>query len=141
LTLEYLETRGVTTIGFGTAEMPAFYTIHSGFPVDYRLDSPAEVAAAFRVKTDCGLRGGLLVGNPIAAAYAMDSDYISQNIAAALQEAQSRGITGKAITPFLLDKIQILTGGRSLEANIQLVYSNAALGAKIAREYCQMTKR
>ena len=132
LTLEYLETKGVTVLGWQTREMPAFYTTHSGFRVDYRVDTPEEAAAAFRCKLDCGLRGGMLLTNPIPEQYAMDLDYINTNIDTALRECEEKGIHGKAITPFLLDRIQQLTGGASLEANIQLVYNNAALGARVA---------
>lgn len=135
LTLEYLETKGVPVIGYQTEEVPAFYTIHSGFKADYRMDTPKEIAEAFHVKEDCGLKGGMLVGNPIPKEYAMDEEYINSNIDAAVKEAEELGIKGKETTPFLLDKIQKLTSGKSLEANIQLVYNNAALGAKIAVEY------
>lgn len=135
LTLEYLETKGVTVVGYQTEEVPAFYTTHSGFKADYRLDTPAEIAAAFHVKEDCGLRGGMVVGNPIPEQYAMDSDYINKNIDAAVVEAEKLGIKGKDATPFLLDKIQKLTEGKSLDANIQLVFNNVALAAKIAAEY------
>lgn len=138
LTLEYLETKGVTVVGYQTAEMPAFYTTHSGFNADYRLDTPEEIAAAFHVKEDCGLRGGMVVGNPIPDEYAMDPDYINANIAEAIKEASEKGIKGKEITPFLLDKIQKLTGGKSLEANIKLVYNNVALAARIAGEYVKL---
>ena len=134
LTLEYLETKGVPVIGYRTKELPAFYTTYSGFQVDYRLDTPKEVADAFAVKLDMGLAGGMLVTNPIPDEYAMDLDYINRNIDAALAEAASLGIHGKDTTPFLLDKIQKLTGGDSLKANIQLVYNNARLGAQIATE-------
>ncbi len=136
LTLEYLETKGVPVIGYGTEELPAFYTRKSGFRVDYRLDTPKEIADAFRVKLACGLSGGMLVTNPIPEAYAMDPDYISENIDAAIAECNRLGIHGKQTTPYLLDKIQKLTGGDSLKANIQLVYNNARLGAKIAKEMC-----
>ncbi|MDO4547303.1 MAG: pseudouridine-5'-phosphate glycosidase [Clostridia bacterium] len=132
LTLEYLETRGVTVIGYRTNELPAFYTTHSGFSVDYRLDTPEEIARAFRVKIDCGLSGGMLVTNPIPEQYAMDLDYINENIDKAIDEMNARGIHGKASTPFLLDMIQMLTGGKSLEANIQLVYNNARLASRVA---------
>ncbi|MDD4188789.1 MAG: pseudouridine-5'-phosphate glycosidase, partial [Eubacteriales bacterium] len=138
LTLEYLETKGVPVIGFGTGEFPAFYTIHSGFKADYRMDTPCEVAAAYKVKSDCGLKGGMLIGNPIPEKYAMNFDFINKKIDEAVNEAAVLGIKGKEITPFLLDKIQKLTGGKSLEANIKLVYSNAALGAKIALEYSRL---
>ncbi|MCI6039896.1 MAG: pseudouridine-5'-phosphate glycosidase, partial [Clostridiales bacterium] len=134
LTLEYLETKGVPVIGYRTKELPAFYTTHSGYQVDYRLDTPREIADAFAVKLDMGLAGGMLVTNPIPDEYAMDLDYINQNIDAAIAEAASLGIHGKETTPFLLDKIQKLTGGDSLKANIQLVYNNARLGAQIALE-------
>jgi len=136
LTLEYLETKGVPVIGYGTKELPAFYTAHSGFQVDYRLDTPEEIAAAFQAKLDCGLQGGMLVTNPIPEAYSMDAAYINENIDAAIRECNEKGIHGKATTPFLLDKIQKLTGGKSLEANIQLVYNNARLGAAIAKAMC-----
>ena len=137
LTLEYLETHGVPVIGYGTKELPAFYTAHSGFEVDYRLDTPKEIADAFRVKQLCGLKGGMLVTNPIPEEYSMDGEYIRQNIEAALKEAEALGIHGKQTTPFLLDKIQKLTGGKSLAANIQLVYNNARLAAKVAAELCR----
>lgn len=134
LTLEYLETKGVPVIGYGTKELPAFYTRKSGFEVDYRLDTPEEIAAAFRVKLDCGLKGGMLVTNPIPEEYAMDFDYINDNINAAIAECNRLGIKGKQTTPYLLDKIQKLTGGKSLKANIQLVYNNARLAAEIAKK-------
>ena len=137
LTLEYLETKGVPVIGYGTEDMPAFYTRKSGFGVDYRLDTPDEIADAFAAKLDLGLKGGMLVTNPIPEQYSMEPDYINANISAALKECEELGITGKKITPFLLDKIQKLTGGASLEANIQLVYNNVALGAEIAKSLCR----
>lgn len=132
LTLEYLETKGVTTIGYQTKDMPAFFTRKSGFSVDYRLDTAEEIAAAFNVKIDCNLAGGMLVANPIPEAYSMDEEYINSNIEAAVKEAEALGIEGKDVTPFLLDKIQKLTAGKSLEANIQLVYNNVKLGSQIA---------
>jgi len=138
LTLEYLETKGVTVIGYGTDKMPAFYTTDSGFKVDYRLDTPKEVAEAIKVKETVGLQGGMIVGNPIPAEYSMDPDYINANIDAAVKEANELGIKGKEITPFLLDKIQKLTGGKSLEANIRLVYNNVAVAAKIATELANL---
>ena len=141
LTLEYLETHGVTVIGYGTEELPAFYTRQSGFRVDYRLDTPAEIAGAFRVKLDCGLQGGMLVTNPIPEEYSMDPDYINRNIDEAIAERARLGIHGKQTTPYLLDKIQKLTGGDSLKANIQLVYNNAKLGAKIAAELSTLQRR
>lgn len=137
LTLECLETRGVPVVGYRTNDMPAFYTQKSGFRVDYRLDTPAEIARAFAVKKAIGMQGGMLVVNPIPDAYAMDSDYIAENINRAVTEAESLGIHGKETTPYLLDKIQKLTGGRSLAANIQLVYNNARLASEIAKELCK----
>lgn len=137
LTLEYLETKGVSVLGYQTEELPAFYTRKSGFKVDYRVDTPAELARIFQSKEDLNLKGGLLVTNPIPEEYAMDSDYISKSIDEACEEAKKLGIKGKEATPFLLDKIQKLTGGKSLEANIRLVYNNVALGAQIA---CELSK-
>ena len=132
LTLEYLETKGVTVIGYGTEELPAFYTRKSGFGVDYRLDTPEELARAFHVKRELGLRGGMLVTNPIPEEYSMDKAVIDAAIDAALAEAKANGVHGKAVTPFLLAKVKELTGGDSLASNIQLVYNNARLAAKTA---------
>ncbi len=137
LTLEYLETKGVPVIGYGTDELPAFYTRHSGFMVDYRIDTPQELAQAFQAKMEMGLRGGMLVTNPIPEEYSMPADIINRAIDDALAEANRLGIRGKEITPYLLDKIQQLTGGDSLTANIQLVLNNARLAARTARELCR----
>lgn len=134
LTLEYLETKGVPVIGFGTDELPAFYTRHSGFKVDYRIDTPAELAAAFRAKLDMGLKGGMLVTNPIPEEYSMPADVINKAIDEALRQADEQGIRGKEATPFLLAKVKDLTGGDSLAANIQLVLNNARLAALTAAE-------
>ena len=134
LTLEYLETHGVPVIGYGTDELPAFYTRESGFGVDYRADSPAELAAFFSAQRELGYRGGMLVTNPIPAQYAMDKAVIDAAIERALAEAAAQGIRGKETTPFLLAKVVELTGGESLESNIQLVLNNAALAAKTAVE-------
>lgn len=138
LTLECLETRGVAVVGYRTEDMPAFYTQKSGYKVDYRLDSAKEIAEAFYAKNLVGLSGGMLVANPIPDEYAMDSDYINQNIQIALDECDKLGIHGKQTTPYLLDKIQKLTSGKSLDANIQLVYNNARLATEIAKEYCKL---
>ena len=132
LTLEYLETKGVPVIGYGTEELPAFYTRKSGFGVDYRLDTPAEVAAAFRAKLEMGLKGGMLVTNPIPEEYSMDPAVINKAIDEAVAEANALGIKGKQTTPFLLAKIKDITGGDSLASNIRLVYNNAALAARVA---------
>lgn len=132
LTLEYLETRGVPVIGFGTDELPAFYTDKSGFSLDYRMDTPEEVAAAIRAQRDIGFPGGMLITNPIPAEYAMRPEVIDSAIDHALRKADKQGIHGKAVTPFLLAEVTELTGGHSLQSNIQLVYNNVALAAKIA---------
>ena len=140
LTLEYLETHGVPVIGYQTEELPAFYTRKSGFGVDYRLDSPAQLAEAFHVKRELGLRGGMLVTNPIPEAYSMDADVINKAIDEAVEDAKTQGIHGKATTPFLLAKIKDITGGSSLDANIQLVYNNARLAAATAAELAKLRK-
>ena len=132
LTLEYLETHGVPVIGYGTKELPAFYTRKSGFEVDYRLDTPEEIAAAFYAGREMGLGSGVLVANPIPEQYAMDFDVINKAINDAVDAARAEGIHGKATTPYLLAKIKELTGGDSLDSNIQLVYNNARLAAKTA---------
>ena len=140
LTLEYLETHGVPVIGYQTEELPAFYTRKSGFKVDYRIDTPAELAKAFYVKQDMGLGGGMLVTNPIPEEYSMDHDVISKAIDEAVAEANRLGIHGKETTPFLLAKIKDITGGDSLASNIQLVYNNARLAAKTACELVALAK-
>ena len=132
LTLEYLETKGVPVIGYGTEELPAFYTRHSGFKVDYCIDTPEELAAAFRAKMDMGLQGGMLVTNPIPEEYSMPADVINRAIDEAIAEANRLGIRGKETTPFLLAKVKDLTGGDSLASNIQLVLNNARLAARTA---------
>ena len=134
LTLEYLETHGVPVIGYGTKELPAFYSRHSGLQVDYRMDTPEEIAATFLAQRRMGLKGGMLVTNPIPEEYAMDDAVINGAIDQAVRESVEQGIKGKEITPFLLARVAELTGGDSLASNIQLVYNNARLGAKIAAE-------
>ena len=138
LTLEYLETHGVPVLGYGTKELPAFYTRRSGFEVDYRVDSPEELAKIFKVQRDLGLKGGVLVTNPIPEQYAMDFDVINKAIDEAIADSVRDGIKGKATTPYLLAKVKELTGGDSLASNIQLVYNNAALAAKTAAAYCRL---
>lgn len=132
LTLEYLETKGVPVIGYQTEELPAFYTRHSGFKVDYRIDSPEELASAFRAKIELGLKGGMLVTNPIPEQYSMPKDVIDKAINEALRQMNEAGVHGKQCTPFLLAKVKELTGGDSLAANIELVLNNARLAAKTA---------
>ena len=139
LTLEYLETKGVPVIGYGTEELPAFYTRKSGFGVDYRLDTPAQLATAFHAQREMGLKTGMLVTNPIPEEYSMDANVINTAIDEAVKEAKEQGIHGKATTPFLLAKIKDITGGSSLDANIQLVYNNARLAAKTACELCSLS--
>ena len=134
LTLEYLETKGVPVIGYGTEELPAFYTRQSGFKVDYRIDTPQELAAAFRAKLDMGLQGGMLVTNPIPEEYSMPPKIINRAIDEAIKEANQLGIRGKQTTPFLLAKVKELTSGDSLASNIQLVLNNARLAALTAAE-------
>ena len=138
LTLEYLETHGVPVIGYGTEELPAFYTRTSGFPVDYRVDTPEELAAAFRAQNDMALGGGMLGTNPIPEAYSMDPAVINGAIDQAVTECREKGIHGKGITPFLLARVAELTGGDSLASNIQLVYNNARVAAQTAAAYCRL---
>ena len=137
LTLEYLETKGVPVIGYGTDELPAFYTRQSGFGVDYRVDSPKELAALFRAARELGLHGGMLVTNPIPQEYSMPKETIDAAIERALDECAEQGIHGKETTPFLLARVAELTGGESLESNIKLVLNNAALAARTACELCE----
>lgn len=137
LTLEYLETQGVPIIGYQTEELPAFYTRESGFKVNYRMDSPTEIADMLKAKECIGLKGGTVITNPIPSQYAMDKDVLDKAIDHAVDKANRLGIKGKDITPYLLNKIQKITDGKSLEANIQLVYNNVKLGAEIAKELCK----
>ncbi|MBE6946600.1 MAG: pseudouridine-5'-phosphate glycosidase [Ruminococcaceae bacterium] len=138
LTLEYLETHGVPVLGYQTNELPAFYTRTSGFRVDYRMDTPQELAAAFKAQNDMGLGGGMLVTNPIPQEYSMDPEVINKAIDDAVRECGEKGIQGKETTPFLLARIAELTGGNSLASNIQLVFNNARLAAETAIAYCKL---
>ena len=138
LTLEYLETKGVPVIGYQTEELPAFYTRKSGFGVDYRIDTPAELASAFKAQNDMALGGGMLVTNPIPEEYSMPKDVIDAAIDKAIAECYAQGIKGKETTPFLLARVAELTGGDSLASNIQLVYNNARLTAKTAVAYSSL---
>ena len=135
LTLEYLETKGVPVLGYGTEELPAFYTRQSGFKVDYRMDSPQEIADAWRTQNLMGLKGGMLVTNPIPEEFSMDKAVIDAAIEKALGECEEKGIHGKETTPFLLARVAEITGGNSLSSNIRLVYNNAKLAAQIAGAY------
>ncbi|WP_432454237.1 MULTISPECIES: pseudouridine-5'-phosphate glycosidase [unclassified Agarivorans] len=136
LTLEYLETNGVPVIGYQTDSLPAFYTRESDFKVDYRLDSAQQIADVLKAKQQLALQGGAVIANPIPEQYAMPKASIDAAIEQALQEAEQQGISGKQSTPFLLARVCELTGGDSLESNIQLVLNNARLGAAIAIAYC-----
>ncbi|AUM95057.1 pseudouridine-5'-phosphate glycosidase [Clostridium botulinum] len=140
LTLEYLETQGVPVVGFGTEELPAFYTRKSGFKVDYKVDTAKELAEALKAKWDLGLKGGMVVGNPIPEEYQMDYDTITKAINDAVKEAEEKGIKGKESTPFLLAKVKDMTKGKSLEANIQLVYNNVAVASDLAIELSKLNK-
>ncbi|EKE77191.1 pseudouridine-5'-phosphate glycosidase [Gallaecimonas xiamenensis] len=137
LTREYLETKGVPVVGYQTDCLPAFYTRESDFGIDYRLDEPAQIAAALKAKWAMDLKGGVVVANPIPAEHAMDKAVIDQAIATALVELEQQGIGGKASTPFLLKRVTELTGGSSLAANIALVLNNARLAAQIATAYAK----
>lgn len=137
LTLEYLETKGVPVIGYGTDELPAFYTRESGLGVDARVDTPEELAAMFTAQRGMGLKTGMLVTNPIPAEYAMDKAAIDAAIDQALRELREQGVHGKETTPFLLARVVELTGGDSLESNIQLVLNNARLASKTAAALCK----
>ena len=132
LTLEYLETKGVPVLGYGTDELPAFYCRESGFGVDYRVDTPEELAATIKAKHDMGVHGGILVGNPIPKQYEMPKAMADRAIDIAVKKAEENGIKGKQLTPFLLALVKEMTGGMSLDSNIQLVYNNARVAAKTA---------
>ena len=138
LTLEYLETKGVPVLGYQTKELPAFYTRRSGFEVDYRVDSPEQLAKIFRTHNDLALSSGILVTNPIPEEYAMPKEVIDRAIDKAIAECKEQGIHGKATTPFLLARVAEITGSDSLASNIRLVYNNAALAARTAVEYCKL---
>ena len=137
LTLEYLETMGVPVLGYQTNELPAFYTRHTGLNVDYEIKDPKEAAQIIFEKRKNNLQGGILITNPIPEEFAMDDKAINNAIEKALKMAEEQGVKGKEITPFLLKTVVDLTGGESLESNIQLVLNNAAVGAEIAKEVCE----
>ena len=134
-TLEYLETQGVPVIGYRTDEFPAFYTTTSGYSVQSRINTAEEIARCMKVKWELGLEGGLVIANPVLREDAMDEVVIEEAIAKSLKEASEKGIDGKAVTPFLLERISQLTDGESLKTNIALVCNNALVGAKIASAY------
>jgi len=135
LTLEYLETKGVPVIGYKTSDLPAFYSTKSGFKVDYRIDSAADIAQILKTKWDLSIDGGVLVTIPIPQEFELTLDIMNKAINEAITQADSENIIGKDITPYLLSKVNELTHGESLEANMKLIKNNAALAAKIASNY------
>lgn len=138
LTMEVLETKGVPVLGYQTEELPAFYTRKSGLKVDYALKDTVDAAKVIKAKRDLKLDGGILIANPIPEEYSMDPEVINKAIDEAVKEMDAQGIKGKNCTPYLLAKIAEITGGSSLDSNIQLVYNNAAIGAEIAKELCNL---
>jgi pseudouridine-5'-phosphate glycosidase len=137
-TLEYLETLGVPVLGYQTDEFPAFYSRNSGFPLEYRLDSPEEAAALIKTKWDLGLKGGVVIANPVPQADEIPQQEIEAVIENAIALAKQQNVTGKRVTPFLLNEIKRLTGGGSLRTNIALVKHNARVGAQIAASYSKL---
>lgn len=137
-TLEYLETMGVTVLGYKSDTLADFYTSDSGLKIDYQMNTAKEIAECILVKEEYGLKGGLLVSNPIPKEKSLDKKEMDRVIEEALLEAEKNNIKGKDVTPFLLKKVVELTSGNSLKANIELIYNNAKLGAEIAKEYCKM---
>ena len=138
LTMEVLETLGVPVLGYQTEELPAFYTRKSGLKVDYAIKDTKDAAKIIKAKRDLKLDGGVLITNPIPEKYSMDPEVINKAIDEAVKEMDTQGIKGKDCTPYLLAKIAEITGGSSLDSNIQLVYNNAAVGAEIAKELCNL---
>ena len=128
----------VEKYGYGSEELPAFYSRHSGLKVDYRMDTPEECARAFHVQQTIGMKGGMLVTNPIPEEYSMDDAVINKAIDEAIDEMNARGIHGKEATPFLLAKVKELTGGDSLDSNIHLVFNNAKVASQIAYCLCRL---
>lgn len=135
LTLQYLETKGVPVIGYKTSELPAFYSSESGFDVDYKIDSALEIAEILTTKWNLLIDGGVLVANPIPIAFELETSIMNGAINQAIIDADNENITGKEITPYLLSKVNEITQGKSLDANIKLIQNNAALAAKIALHY------
>ena len=134
LTMEYLETKGIPVFCYQTDELPAFYTRHSGIKAPFRADSPEELANIWNTKKNLGIEGGFIVANPIPEQFSMNPKRINAAIDQAIDEMNKLGIHGKETTPYLLDKVQKLTGGDSLESNIRLVLNNAKLAAAIAKD-------
>lgn len=140
LTLEYLETFGVPVLGYRSSNLAAFYSKDSGLKLDYEMNSSKEIAEAIYYKRELGLDGGILVSNPIPEEYSIPNEVINVYINNALEEMNKQGIKGKEATPFLLKSIADATEGKSLEANIKLVYNNAKVGAEIAKEYIKLSR-
>ena len=138
LTLEYLETKGVPVIGYKTSELPAFYSSESGFDVDYKIDSTLEIAEILKTKWNLSIDGGVLVTNPIPVGFELETSIMNEAINQAIVEADNENIAGKKITPFLLSKVNEITQGKSLDANIKLIQNNADLAAKIALHYSKL---
>jgi len=134
LTKEYLETMGVPVIGFRSEKLPAFYCRESGLKVDYVVNNEKEAAGIIRAMQDLGIGGGMIITNPVPEEYALSMEYMNEVIEEAVRAAEKEGIKGKKLTPYLLNKIKELTGGKSLKANIELVKNNARVAAKIAYE-------
>lgn len=135
LTLEYLETYGIPVIGYRTNEFPAFYTRQSDHKVNYRIDSAKEIAEILKCKWILGMSGGVLIANPVPEKFSMDKKIIDSAIEDALKKADANNIQGKDVTPFLLAEIKNITGGKSLESNIELILNNAKLAAEIAGSF------
>ena len=133
LTLEYLETHGVPVVGYRTSKLPAFFTTDSAFEVDYRMDTPHEIAQVLLAKWGMGLKGGMVIANPVPEEFAMPREVIDAAIESALAQANALGISGKESTPFLLERVCAMTGGDSLTTNIALVLNNARLAAAIGK--------
>ena len=137
-TLEYLETQGVPVLGMGTEDFPAFYCRKSGCKADCKVDSPQEAAAILKTKWELGLKGGVVIGNPIPQEYELDFDDMEKVIEKALESAKRDNIHGKDTTPYLLAHIKDYTKGVSFASNLQLAYNNARVAAQIAIEYCRL---
>lgn len=140
LTLEYLETKGVPVLGYQTAEFPAFYTRSSGFKADTELQSAEDAAKILFAKWSSGLKGGVVIANPVPEKHSLSFSEMEKTIALALEEMKSAGVKGKDSTPFLLKKVKELTAGKSLETNVQLVLNNAKVAAEIAVEFAKLGK-
>ncbi len=139
LTLEYLETKGVPVIGYKTSEMPAFYSTKSGFNVDYRIDAATDISEILKTKWSLSINGGVLITNPIPKTFELELTMMNEAINKAIIEAEKEKIIGKEITPYLLSKVNEITQGKSLNANIKLIQNNASLAAKIASHYMKIT--